>query len=116
MILTYLPMNLQLVTLLFEYDAMMDETTCATMKASMGNKGQTHLEEESVQMRNKDEGLRDDGDLEVDNHMEFTVVVVAGSGRSTTLEGNTELVIEPGGPDNDGDKCNTTKTMSAKEI
>ena len=48
-------------------------------------------EEPAVRTRDEDEGLRDDGDLEVDNHVELAVVVVDGV---AALEGNTELVLE----------------------
>ena len=60
-------------------------------------------EEPAVRTRDEDEGLRDDGDLEVDDHVELAVVVVDGV---AALEGNTELVLEERGLDdgaNEGD-------------
>lgn len=58
----------------------------------------------------EDKGLRDNGDLEVDDSVELAVVVVASSGMCTVLEGNTELAPEEVGPDANSDECNTRET------
>ena len=78
----------------------------------LGNAERTHEgerrtlhEEEAVRTRDEDESLRDDGNLEVDDRVKLGVVVV-DSLVSATGEGDTELVVEPGGPDDDGDKGN----------
>ena len=52
-------------------------------------------EEEAVRTSDEDEGLRDDGDLEVDDGVELGVVVVARSGDSAAREGDAELAVEP---------------------
>ena len=73
-----------------------------TEGAEQRDRGTLH-EEEAVRTRDEDEGLRDDGDLEVDDHVELAVVVVDGV---AALEGNTELVLEERGLDdgaNEGD-------------
>ena len=54
-----------------------------------------------MRTRDEDEGLRDDGDLEVDDHVELAVVVVD---RVAALEGNTELVLEERSLDDDNDE------------
>ena len=65
-------------------------------------------EEESVRTRDEDERLRDDSDLEVDNRMKLAVVVVAGSRRRTAGERDAELVVEPGGTDDNRNESDTT--------
>lgn len=57
-------------------------------------------EEEAVRTSDEDEGLRDDGDLEVDDHMELRVV---GDDRARG-EGKAELVLEEGRLDDDVDE------------
>lgn len=54
----------------------------------------------------EDEGLRDDGDLEVDDGVQLVVVVIVRSGRLSVGESDTELAIEPIGTDADSDKGN----------
>ena len=80
----------------------------------LGNAERTHEgdrrtlhEEEAVRTRDENEGLRDDGHLEVDDHVELAVVVVEHL-LSATGEGNTELVIEPSRAD-DGDEGDTKR-------
>ena len=63
-------------------------------------------EEPAVRTRDEDEGLRDDGDLEVDDHVELAVVVVDGV---AALEGNTELVLEERGLDDGANEGNTKR-------
>ena len=51
-------------------------------------------EEEAVRTRDEDEGLRDDGDLEVHDSVELRVVVVERLGRAVA-ERDAELAVEP---------------------
>lgn len=60
-----------------------------------------------MRTRDEDESLRDDGDLEVDDGVELSIVVVPSSRGSTSREGDTELVVEPGRPDADRDEGNS---------
>lgn len=63
----------------------------------------TFHEEEAVRARDEDEGLRDDGDLEVDDHVQLVVVV--RDGRATgVLEVDAELVLEERRLDDDDDE------------
>ena len=62
-------------------------------------------EEETVRPGNEDEGLRNDRNLEVDNRVQDTVVVVVRL-NSLILEVNTELVVEERGLDADSNKSN----------
>jgi len=69
-----------------------------------GGRGTLH-EEEAVRTGDEDESLGDDGDLEVDNHVELTIVGIdRGSGK--VLEGDTELVLEEVGLKDHNDKDN----------
>ena len=61
-------------------------------------------EEPAVRTRDEDEGLRDDGDLEVDDRVQLGVVVVARGGDGASREGDTELAVEPVGTDADGNE------------
>ena len=63
-------------------------------------------EEETMRTGDEDQSLRDDGDLEVDNHVELPVVVVARSRGSAVVERDTEFVVEPSGLDNDRNEGN----------
>ena len=63
-------------------------------------------EEEAVRARDEDEGLRDDGDLKVDDGVELGVVVAGRRGREAAGEGDTELVVEPSRLDDDRDERN----------
>ena len=85
-----------------------------TERTHEGERGTLH-EEEAVRTGDEDQSLGDHGDLEVDDHVEFTIVVVASSRRSTTLESDTELVVEPSGADDDSDESNPVKRVSAEE-
>ena len=60
-------------------------------------------EEETVRTRDEDEGLRDDGNLEVDDGVELRVVVVGRLAR-TTGKGRTKRIGKPGSADNDRDE------------
>ena len=63
-------------------------------------------EEESVRTGDEDEGLRDDSDLQVDDHVELVVVVI--DRRATgALEVDAELVLEEGSLDDDDDEDDT---------
>ena len=74
-------------------------------KAERGEEGhrRTLHEKESVRTRDEDEGLRDDGNLEVDDRMKTAVVVVRRLDRAV-LEDDTELVVEESRLDADGDE------------
>ena len=61
-------------------------------------------EEPAVRTSDEDEGLRNDGDLEVDNHVKLAIVGIDREGR---LEGNTKLVLEEGGLLDDADESDT---------
>ena len=65
-------------------------------------------EEEAVRTRDEDEGLRDDGDLEVDDGVELGVVVAGRRGVEAAGEGDTELVVEPSRLDDDRNERNAT--------
>lgn len=62
-------------------------------------------EEEAVRPSHEDERLRDNRNLEVNDRVQDTVVVV-GRLDSLVLEVDTELVIEECGPDADSNKSN----------
>lgn len=64
-------------------------------------------EEETVRTGDEDQGLRDDGDLEVDDHVQLRVVVVDRAGR--VLEADTELVLEERSLDDDNNKDDPRK-------
>ncbi len=66
------------------------------------SRGGTLHEEESMRTSNEDQGLRYDGDLKVDDHVQLRIVRLHGGG----LEGNAELVLEECGLHNDDDKGN----------
>ena len=51
----------------------------------------------------EDQSLRDDGDLEVDDHVELAVVVVNGA-TGVARERDTELVLEERSLDDDNDE------------
>ena len=70
-------------------------------------------EEEAVRTRDEDEGLRDDGNLEVDDRVELGVVVVLRGRVSAAGEGDAELVVEPGRADDDRNEGNTVKEWLA---
>ena len=59
-----------------------------------------------MRARDEDEGLRDDGDLKVDDGVELGVVVAGRRGREAAGEGDTELVVEPSRLDDDRDERN----------
>lgn len=63
-------------------------------------------EEESVRTGDEDQSLGDDGDLEVDNHVQLLIVVVDGLTRCVS-ESNTELVLEESGVEDDSNEGNT---------
>ena len=70
-------------------------------------------EEEAVRTRDEDEGLRDDGNLEVDDRVKLGVVVVLRGRVSAAGEGDAELVVEPGRADDDRDEGNAVKEWLA---
>ena len=59
--------------------------------------------EEPVRTRGEDEGLRDDGHLEVDGHVQLAVVVIRRLVRAAG-DCRAELVVEPRRPDDDCDE------------
>jgi hypothetical protein len=61
-------------------------------------------EEEAVRTGDEDECLRDDGNLEVHNHVELIVVDVLSAAGLSARERDTELVLEEGSLDDDNDK------------
>ena len=52
--------------------------------------------------RDEDEDLQDNGNLEVDDHVQLVVVVVDGTS-PTAVQGHTELVLEEHSLDDDND-------------
>ena len=54
----------------------------------------------------EDESLRDDSDLEVDNHVQLTIVVGDGE---VGLESNAECVLEERGLDDGANEGNTKR-------
>ena len=66
-----------------------------------GDRGALH-EEESVRAGDEDEGLRNDRDLEVDNHVERTIV--GDWDTRPVLEVDAEFVLEEIGLQDDNDK------------
>lgn len=75
--------------------------------------GRALHEEEAMRTGDEDESLRDNGNLEVDDHVKLRVIVIAGSGRGTVREGNAKGIEEPCRADGNGDKCNATIDKSA---
>ena len=75
-----------------------------------GERGTLH-EEESMRTSDEDEGLGDDGNLEVHDHVKLRIVVVIDSGGSTVGESDTELVVEPSGTDDDGNKGDARRSQ-----
>lgn len=71
--------------------------------AEEGSRGTLH-EEESVRTSNEDEGLGDDGNLEVDDHVDLVVVDVGAVSNLAVAETNAELVVEEGGLADDDDE------------
>ena len=66
-------------------------------------------EEPTVRTRDEDERLRNDSYLQIDDGVQFRIVVVASSGSSAVTEMNTELAVEPICSDADGDEGNPEK-------
>ncbi len=52
---------------------------------------------------NENESLRNNGDLEIDNHVKLTVIGLDGE----FLEGDTKLVLEEGGLHDNDDQGNS---------
>lgn len=71
-----------------------------------GIRGSLH-EEESVRASDEDQGLRDDSNLEVHNHMKLPVVRLHRRG----LEGNVELVLEESSLLDNNNQCDATMTQ-----
>ena len=71
------------------------------------NRGALH-EEPTVRTGDEDEGLRDDGNLEVDDGVELVIVVVEGL-VGVVLEGDTELAPEEVCANADGDESDAAK-------
>ena len=63
-----------------------------TERGHEGNRRTLH-EEEAVRTRDEDEGLRDDGNLKVDDRVELRVVVVLRGRVSAAGQGDAELVV-----------------------
>lgn len=72
-----------------------------------GSRGTFH-EEEAMGTGDEDQGLRDDGNLEVDNHMELTIINIDWGSRSV-LEGNTKFVLEEVGLKDDDNKSDAAR-------
>lgn len=70
--------------------------------------GRTLHEEESVRTGDEDQSLRDDSDLQVDNHVQLSVVGIWASSWSI-VESNTELVLEERCLHDDDDEDDTIK-------
>ena len=68
--------------------------------------GRTLHEEETMRTGDEDKSLRDDGDLEVDNHVQLSVVGIRASSWSI-VKSNTELVLEECGLHDDNDEDDT---------
>lgn len=80
-------------------------------KGTQESEGWTLHEEESVRTGYKDQCLRYNGNLEVDNHVELIVIVEYGFTRLVG-ESNSELVLEERGVDNDSYQSDTEKLES----
>ena len=80
-----------------------------TEGAEQSHRGALH-EEETVRTSNEDEGLRDDRNLEVDDRVQDTVVVVVRLD-SLVLKVDTELVVEERGLDADSNKSNPVQMI-----
>lgn len=78
-------------------------------RAEQCDRGALH-EEPTVRTGDEDEGLRDDGDLEVYDGVQLVVVVVVGSRRLSVRESDAELAVEPIGPNADSNKGNPRNT------
>ena len=81
-----------------------------TEGAEQSHRGTLH-EEETVRPSDEDERLRDDRNLEVDDRVQDTVVVVVRLD-SLVLEVNTELVVEERGLDADGNKSDPVRKVT----
>jgi hypothetical protein len=78
--------------------------------------GRTLHEEKPVRTSNEDESLRDNGNLQVYNGVEFAVIVVGSSRGSTITEGSTERAEEPIGLDRNSNQGDTDISNVRKNI
>ena len=61
-------------------------------------------EEEPMRTGNEDQRLRDDGDLEIDDHVQLPVVRIGAGTEAAVRERDAELVFEEGRFDDDDDE------------
>ena len=78
------------------------EELCEAKSTEERVRGHLH-EEEAVRTCDEDECLRDDGHLEVDNHVQLWVVGVLGFGKRG-IEVNAKVILEEVGLKNDNDQ------------
>lgn len=63
-------------------------------------------------MSDKDKGLRGNGDLEIDDHVELGIIVISSRRCIAVSKGDTEFVEEPCRSDNARNKGNTIEILA----
>lgn len=85
-------------------------------EGSHESNGGTLHEEETMRTSNEDESLRDDGDLEVHDHMKLRIMRIDVASTVAVGQGDTKLVLEERGFHNDDDEDDAKNMKSVSGV